>query len=256
MKTYLKTLFASLFAICLTACSNDDDKTKPLQFEKTSYEARIKTTTGIDILGGSRNLSVTIEHPEILDATIKVYESREVQLMIDGKQKGKTEVSIKDNETDEVATLTIKVTDLYIPFCIFRSNHPALAEGLVFYLVKDEKHSCYFARPDAQGYEVFTQGTYDFQLKSDEYSSYLTLYYSEDEGKFTEATIAPSPHRFDITDNSSTTFHMINTIFLDKNDKANRSIQPIILNMKGVDSNYEVEATLLRNETIQEGILE
>ena len=37
MRTYLKALFASLLAICFTACSNDDD-TKPLQFEKTSYE--------------------------------------------------------------------------------------------------------------------------------------------------------------------------------------------------------------------------
>lgn len=257
MKTYLKALFASLLAICFTACSNDDD-TKPLQFEKTSYEVCITRTTGIDISGGSRDLAVMTENPEILHATIKWNEDGKAQLRIEGKQKGKTKVNIIDNVTNEWVTLTIKVTDLYIPFRVYRSNHPALVKDLIFYLVKDERHSCYFASPKTgtQEYEVVAQGTYNFRLEPGEDSSYLTLYYSEDGGKFTDATIAPSPHIFDITDNSSTTFLMLNTIFLNKNDKKDRSTQPIDLNMKGVDSNYEVETTLLRNETIPEGILE
>lgn len=258
MKTYLKTLFISLIAICLTACSNDDDNMKPLQFEKTSYEVCITRTTGIDLSGGSRDLTVTTENPEILDAAIKMNEDGTTQLRIEGKQKGKTKVNIKDNVTNEIATLTIKVTDLYLPFRVYRSNHPALVNDLVFYLVKDERHSCYFARPkqDTQKYEIFAQGTYAFQLEPREYSSYLTLYYSEDEGKFTDATIAPSPHKFDITDNSSTTLLALKSIFSNKNDKKNRSTQPIDLNMKGVDSNYVIETTLLKNGIIPEGILE
>lgn len=256
MKTYLKTLFISLIAICLTACSNDDDNMKPLQFEKTSYEVCITRTTGIDLSGGSRDLTVTTENPEILDAAIKMNEDGTTQLRIEGKQKGETKVSIKDNVTNEMATLTIKVTDLYLPFRVYRSNHPALVNDLVFYLVKDERHSCYFARPkqDTTGYEIITQGTYNFQLETDKY--YLTLYYSEDGGKFTDATIAPSPHKFDITDSNSTILNMINIILSYKAGKENRDLAPITLNMKGIDSNYEIETTLLKNGIIPEGVLE
>ena len=256
MKTYLKTLFISLIVICLTACSNDDDNTKSLQFEKTSYEVCITRTTGIDLSGGSRNLTVTTENPELLDAAIKTNEDGTIQLRIEGKQKGITKVNIKDNVTNEMATLTIKVTDLYIPFRVYHSNHPALVKDVIFYLVKDENHSCYFARPkqDATGYEIITQGTYNFRSETDKY--YFTLYYSESEGKFTEATIAPTPHVFDITENSNTTLNMINIIFLGKNNKGGRESQPISLNMKGIDSNYEITTTLLKNETIPEGILE
>lgn len=70
------------------------------------------------------------ENPEILDAAIKTNEDGTIQLRIEGKQKGKTKISIKDNATNEVVTLTIKVTDLYIPFRVYRSNHPALAKDL------------------------------------------------------------------------------------------------------------------------------
>lgn len=258
METYLKTLFASLLAICLTACSNDDDNTKPLQFEKTSYEVCITKTTGIDISGGSQDLAVTTENPEILYATIGRNEDGTAQLRIEGKQKGKTKVNIIDNATNERVTLTIKVTDLYIPFHVDRSNHPALVEGLIFYLVKNEERSCYFATPKqgSTDYEILAQGTYEFRLEPGEYPFYLTLYYSESEGNFTDATIAPSPHIFDITDNHSTTFYMINAIFLDKNNKENRSTQPITLKMKGVDADYEIKTTLLKDKTIQEGVLE
>lgn len=107
MKTYLKTLFISLIAICLTACSNDDDNMKSLQFEKTLYEVCITRTTGIDLSGGSRDLTVTTENPELLDAAIKMNEDGTTQLRIEGKQKGETKVNIKDNVTNEMATLTI-----------------------------------------------------------------------------------------------------------------------------------------------------
>lgn len=54
-------------------------------------------------------------------------------------------MKVKDNITNETVDLRIKITDSYLAYAIEKSNHPALSNGTVVYLINNEAKECYFS---------------------------------------------------------------------------------------------------------------
>ena len=83
--------------------------------------------------------------------------------------KGETKVKVKDNITNETVDLRIKITDSYLAYAIEKSNHPALSNGTVVYLINNEAKECYFFRyiefRDELSHTPIAKGTYDFFTK-------------------------------------------------------------------------------------------
>lgn len=220
IKTLFKILLLFFSAIGFGSCGSDDDEKKeiyPLSFEKEYYEVPLLGNQSISIRGGNRNYSVTVEKTEILDVSVDLSSSIDMgNLVITPKQKGETTVTIKDNIVNEEVGLKIKVTDSYLAYAIKNSNHPALSQGTLVYLINNEAKDCYFFRNTGSGTgatnTLIAKGTYEFSVKieygignsSNTYGiPYLTLNYGSDiNGNFTDAAIAHTPHslRFELLD--------------------------------------------------------
>ncbi|WP_370860832.1 hypothetical protein [Parabacteroides faecis] len=204
-------------AISFVSCGNDDEEKKeiyPLSFEKEYYEVPLFGKTFISVRGGNKEYMANVEKPNILEVSIDVSSPIGMgNLVIYPKQKGETTVTIKDNITNETVDLKVKVTDGYLAYAIENSNHPALSQGTIVYLINNEAKDCYFFRSTDSGIGgVNAKGTYEFSVKlesgignsSPTYAiPYLTLNYASDEqGNFTDAAILPTPHslRFEMND--------------------------------------------------------
>ena len=78
-------------------------------------------------------------------------------------------MKVKDNITNEIVELKIKIIDSYLAYAIKESNHPALSNGTVVYLINNESKDCYFFRYSDSKNELsqnpIAKGTYDFSVK-------------------------------------------------------------------------------------------
>lgn len=209
----LEILLSFLCAISFAGCGNDDEGKKEiysLSFEKEYYEVPLLGKASISVRGGNKDYTVNVEKTNILEISIDVSSPVGMgNLIINPKQKGETAVIVKDNMTNETVNLQVKVTDAYLAYAIKESNHPALSEGTIVYLINNEAKDCYFFRSTGSGEGAadrpIAKGTYEFsvKLKSGAGNSsptygipYLTLNYCSDEqGNFTDAAIPPTPHR-------------------------------------------------------------
>lgn len=219
-KERLGILLLFLITMGFISCGDDNEKKKetyPLSFEKEYYEVPLLGKQWISIRGGNRDYSITVEKTDILEASVDLSSPTGMgNLVIQPKQKGETTVTVKDNIVNETVKLKIKVTDGYLAYAIDESNHPALSKGVIIYLINNEAKDCYFFRYIDSKNELsntpITKGTYDFFIKLESGSGnsspqyaipYLTLNYTSDEqGKFTDAAIPPTPHhlRFELYD--------------------------------------------------------
>lgn len=288
-KHFLKLFLLFLCTINFVNCNNDDPDIQPFRIEKKSYEVMKGGSHGFSISNGSGNISVTVADPTILSAQFSKdnYKGIVGYLRMDGKQKGETTVTITDNVTQETENLKIKVTDKYLAYGIEDSSHPALESSIIMYLVNNETRDCYFFQYIHSNNKVFdtpiAKGTYNFSLNPEsdspdlttDYTPYLTLTYSSDEyGKFTDATIAPSVHqfRFEMYKNGGISNNVFSIIqyYLDinweklaqqqtpqKKDYSTRNnviISPK-LEITEDDTEYRIIGTLATHPTMPEGIL-
>lgn len=164
-------LLPFLYTIIFFSCGNNDEKKiYSLSFEKEYYERPLLGTTNITITGGNRDYTVTVEKTDILNIDVDLSSSIGMgSLRVTPKKKGETKVKVKDNITNETVDLRIKITDSYLAYAIEKSNHPALSNGTVVYLINNEAKECYFFRyiefRDELSHTPIAKGTYDFFTK-------------------------------------------------------------------------------------------
>lgn len=229
-KHLLGALLSFLYTIIFFSCGNNDEKKiYSLSFEKEYYERPLLGTTNITITGGNRDYTVTVEKTDILNIDVDLSSSIGMgSLRITPKKKGETKVKVKDNITNETVDLRIKITDSYLAYAIKKSNHPALSNGTIVYLINNEAKDCYFFRYIESRDEIsripIAKGTYDFFTKLESGSGnssptyaipYLTLNYASDEqGNFSDATVPPTPHklRFELYDGVTSANAVLNLI--------------------------------------------
>lgn len=223
-------LLPFLYTIIFFSCGNNDEKKiYSLSFEKEYYERPLLGTTNITITGGNRDYTVTVEKTDILNIDVDLSSSIGMgSLRVTPKKKGETKVKVKDNITNETVDLRIKITDSYLAYAIEKSNHPALSNGTVVYLINNEAKECYFFRyiefRDELSHTPIAKGTYDFFTKLESGSGnssptyaipYLTLNYTSDEQEnFTDASVPPTPHklRFELYDGVTSANAVLNLI--------------------------------------------
>lgn len=203
-----------LCTVCLLSCSDDDtedkEAPKPFVLEKKSYEVMQRGYRQIDVTNGSGEIKLSTDRPEVLQVTYTKQEEPNDPVLgtirMAGIEKGEATLTVTDKETKESETLHVKVTDTYVVYLPYESNHPALSTSVAVYLVNDKAHTCYFFPYQPESGEVtdalVAQGTYDFSVgkKGEIRIPYLTLTYASDEkGGFTDAAIAPTAHIFDLS---------------------------------------------------------
>ena len=194
----------------------------------------------------------------------------------------KENLRFTDDTNNPFNKLKIKIIDSYLAYAIKESNHPALSNGTVVYLINNESKDCYFFRYSDSKNELsqnpIAKGTYDFSVKlengfgnsSPTYAiPYLTLNYASDEqGNFTDASTPPTPHklRFELFDGVTSVNAVINLIqrYLKIdweqliNKALTRSDYLIIPTLKTTIDNtdYTIIGTLDTHPEIPENILE
>ena len=261
-KHLLGALLSFLCTIIFFSCgNNNEEKIYPLSFEKEYYEQPLLRATDITIRGGNRDYAVTVEETDILSIDVDLSSSIGMgSLKVTPKKKGETKVKVKDNITNEIVELKIKIIDSYLAYAI----------------------DCYFFRYSDSKNELsqnpIAKGTYDFSVKlengfgnsSPTYAiPYLTLNYASDEqGNFTDASTPPTPHklRFELFDGVTSVNAVINLIqrYLKVdweqliNKALTRSDYLIIPTLKTTIDNtdYTIIGTLDTHPEIPENILE
>ena len=110
-KHLLGALLSFLCTIIFFSCgNNNEEKIYPLSFEKEYYEQPLLRATDITIRGGNRDYTVTVEETDILSIDVDLSSSIGMgSLKVTPKKKGETKVKVKDNITNEIVELKIKV---------------------------------------------------------------------------------------------------------------------------------------------------
>lgn len=277
---YLSVFFCWLLCVAgFAGCDNNDDERAfaPFRLEKESYEVMMKGRNMIFVTNGSGDFALTVEKPALLDA---VYESpvNDPSLFNDhpgairlvGKQKGETKLTVTDRVTGETQTVRIKVTDSYIAYSIRESDHPALTGHTILYFIHNPARDCYFITVDPQTGEFSAtpaaKGAYRFSVETEGEGNpvpYLTLVYSADEqGRLTDAAIAPEPHRFDLSGNNPAAYTALESAlgFRWNDLRSETSLRDInkAVQMRVTETGtaYSVEGELTIDRLFPEGILE
>lgn len=106
----MKFLFGSLLllicSLTLTGCSDDENgnasAVTPFSLEKTYYEARLRLgSTKIPITNGSGDISLSVADKTIIEANKVLNEGGSVYVSLQGKQKGSTTLTLRDNVTGD-----------------------------------------------------------------------------------------------------------------------------------------------------------
>lgn len=277
-KNLLGILLLFLCAIGLPACS-DDDETKeltPLQIEKRSYEVRWGDSDDIGIYNGSGNISLKVQNTDIIEASYKINEDYGKlilgganytflgQIRVSGKQKGETSLTVTDNVTKETVELQIKVTDRYLSCAIQEGNHPALTKDITVFFVGNEAHDCYFFSMDHANNKLYDEplakGTYEFTAEKDGENNkfgVILTYASDDKGRFTDAAIVPSAHKFDMRGSDSYVYSVLKGYLGVDWDNLTKSSVPkdYIMCMNEIGTEYSAKGLLVLTQ-MPEGILE
>lgn len=264
-KLFFGMLIAFLFSAGFTACSDDEKEEtelQPLTFEKDSYELPKGRFIDVPIRSGNGDYSLKVENPDVLDAQLQNSEEKGITLSLGGREKGESSLYVTDKVSGETAKLAVKVTKGYLAFAIRESTHPALKKHVWIYLMDTKERECYFLKEDEKGREpssdVLSQGVYS--VSTDQGKNYLTLIYASDkEEAFTDAEIAPTIHKFDLTDSDSYTFSLMRKflhISWDATDRSGRFTPPkeYHLLMRETGTAYEVDATV-KLTFLPEGLL-
>lgn len=268
-------LVAFLAAATLAACSDNDkngdgEVVYHLALPVTSCEVMQNGTESVGFTA-HENTTLEVADPELIEAKLIwgycTDSPINTAVFLTSKgEKGETTIRITDHETDETATLSVKVTDSYLPIGINDSNHPALTNDISFYLVNNGQRDCYFFMLDHMTHQdvLCGQGTYEFSVEEEEDGTpvpYLTLtYVSDAEGRFTIASLPPTAHKFSLTGSSSMAYAVIRSrlgIDWEGMKPETRDVMPYIeVVMREVGTEYEIRGTIDEEWKIKQGVLE
>ena len=146
-KTLRFFVYSMLAMVCLfTACSSDDDNTThaPLTFEQTYYEKPLMMSEPMRRLaftGGSGDFPLSVSDPNVLDAEIG-----NGTIVLTAKEKGRTNIVVRDNVDDRSVTIQVKVVDTYLCFQVgnpLPDGKPDYSPGDYLFLVNDSERSVY-----------------------------------------------------------------------------------------------------------------
>ena len=147
-KTLGILVYSMLAMVCLfTACSSDDDNTThaPLTFEQTYYEKPLMMSEPIRRIaftGGSGDFSLSVSNPDVLEAKIN-----DDEVILTPKEKGRTNIVVRDNVDDRSVTIQVKVVDTYLCFQVgnpLPDGKPDYSSGDYLFLVNDSERSVYW----------------------------------------------------------------------------------------------------------------
>lgn len=187
--THIKTtklsivLFLSLFLFSLLSCSSDDDKLSPFVIEQTELEVRLNLNETIRIEKGNGNYKVTIDDPEIVDASVSYSQMDNCNYVhLSGKHKGATSVWVTDTASDEQIELKTTIVDLYLGATINPNEHELFSEtGTLFLVYSSPVPSFYMAASDDQ--KPICKGTFRYHEEEETKTPVLTFYFfTENEG--------------------------------------------------------------------------
>jgi len=245
-----KTFLTLSVIFLLTGCKKEERTPFNLSLTANKMEAPLNSYSFLAIVSGNGDYSIDVEDEDIAEATYSQYSGLTFGAIgVQGKKKGETTVSITDNKTGQVAKLAVKVVDFYLPLVVSTSNHPALEQYMRIFLVDNDDKDVYFFSVQDNQLNLRQKGTYDFQIEvnDDVVTPYLLLTYSSDEkGEFTDAAIAPTVHKFDLTGSDGAFYQAVNAAF-GMEWELTPSIQPfespisfIYANMKEIGTDNDV----------------
>ena len=222
-RTYYFALTVCLIGMMAWGCeedNTDNPATKPLHFEKKSYEVMLDHSYNINVENGSGNYELTVGDTAIVSASYTDNSDSFVGIIpVRGKAKGTTSLIVKDKETLIADTLQIKVVDRYAACYIVISQHPALAQSRYLFLVDNEARDFYVFADDADELPaaptalLIGKGTYRYSTEEGTGEvpviPYLHLTYAEDsEGDFAEEGV-PVEHTFSMVDTDMGTLYYL-----------------------------------------------
>lgn len=242
-----------ILSILLIACNDDDNnetELQPLTFEKESYEVLSEIDNYITIRSGNQHYTITVEDKDILDANPMIFEGSPSpgQIVVKGKKKGQTTITVKDNMTSDEVKLKIKVTDFYIMNRVLKSNHDLFADDQLLFLIKNEKKDFYIysVNNTQDKFSLSTKGNYEFLFEDQ--IPYLRLSY-EDAGKENKT------YKFDIKSSDEGALSLYNNYFeLGWYSQRNTSPVQYLLKLKNQDT--EVSLVISFSAFMPEGVLE
>lgn len=241
-----------LITVSLLGCS-DKDHREPFDFRMgaESYEVRVGMKASFSIVSGNGDYTIQVEDDNIIEAGhLQNGNLTFGSIDVTGKEKGETTLSITDKATQQTVKVKVKVTDFYLPLVVSTSNHPALVRYMRIFLVNNDNRDAYFFLEENNVLNLQQKGRYEIvtERKGDVVTPYLLLRYASDnEGKFTDAAIVHTVHKFDLTGSDQEVYKLLSSKFgVDwgkPSDMQTKSspISLIYLNLKEVGTEYDVK---------------
>jgi hypothetical protein len=222
MKKLSKNISYFFLPLLLMACSSSSDQKDitPLNITQKMYSMMENWSQSIYVNTGSGDLSLKVEDASVVEATYQKNTDGTGNIIITGKKKGSCSLVVTDNATQVKQDLSIKVTDRYLSYHIYDSDHPTLANDVVLFLVANDAHSCYFfpysyTKSGSTMVVPLAKGTYSFSKEtSGSTTSYLLnlTFPTDAKGKFTtDASVSSELHSFSMSGNTGLT--LLNQFF-------------------------------------------
>lgn len=265
-KNFFGMLLLALLAFCFIACSDDDPT--PFTFYDDYYEVPIHGTRYISLKTGHRNYEVQIDDPRYAHVTIEDgWSDPNGMIVLSGVLTGETTLIITDNERNQKHVLKVRIVPNYESFysnTIRENQHPALYDVTTFLMNTPQREVFFLKREPISSTDfkmvLVTQGTYAFSKEGDDL--FLTLTYASNDGKFTDAAIAPEPHKFLITKISDHLLHKFNmnlNLGFDTTPAVETSYSSYdwsdAFEMEEMGTTYKVSASVPITSQLPEGIL-
>lgn len=259
-------ILLSLIAISFSACNDDN---APLSFDQDSYEVPAQGNRYLGPASGNGDYTLTVSDPQVASAAVEQGWSSPggSMIVVQGLQKGETTLTVTDKATNETRELHIRVTDGYETYRISQTEPetdlPALKGVPFVFLVANEERDLHFfnqiqTRVTKGDLSKVAQGKYAFSIEGDKF--YLTLTYaSDDQGRLTDAAIAPTPHKFLITNTGSDLMVRLNKSLNLGLPIASLRNSPApnyrVMNLLEVGTGYKVEGSFIEEGMMPDGIL-
>ena len=203
--------------IFLVGCKKEEQRTFDFILQTKTMEAPLNGQSYLPIVSGNSDYSIKIENSDIATADFIGGGSLNFgTIVISGKKKGETTLSITDKLTGTVEEVKLKVTDFYLPLVVSNSNHPALLQNMRFYLVNNEKKDAFFFLEKGGKLALQQKGSYEF-LSEEEGGTkipYLILHYaSDEEGHFADSAGHSVTHKFDLRGSNGQVYELFRVAF-------------------------------------------
>lgn len=230
MNNKILSLILITFSLIMVSCGNDDDEPKntyPIRFVKQTYSIPVNTTSTINIYDGSGKYEIKIGNPSVISSA-RISENT---LSVTPVSTGESTLTVIEPGINHQATITIKVTDFYIPFKVLTINgdnkNPYIKrESIIKFIAANDNKRLINIDYDNK---LDAEGTFDITLGESK-ATLNMLIKSQTDNEY---------NNFDYTISGSTNaiLNYFNKIFGFgwKNLTSSRESQPIILDL--TDSN-------------------